>query len=184
MTNTKHNNPGLLTGFSSPKVWIVLIGLAITLLLSSPSVLAVYKCTDASGTILYSDVPCVSSQTQQDTYGSEGKIKSAPIRIDFGKTRAAQRIKATAILDSIRIDGRDCEWALKVDEKQIAKCLTFLQDMRPGGEFEQAGGVLSSLIKDATEQNESAQDYAKVTRLMQEIAEYSQFMQARLKTVR
>ena len=79
---------------------------------------------------------------------------------------------------------RDCEWALKVDEKQIAKCMTFLQDMRPGGEFEQAGGVVSSLLKDAAEQNESAQDYAKVTRLMQEIAEYSQFMQVRLKSMK
>ena len=180
MKSVKRNITDLFSVFAVPKVWITLIVLAGALL-NSQSALAVYKCADTSGKILYSDVPCASSQKQQDAYGSEGRVKSATDRIDFGTTRKAQLLKATSILESVRNDGRECESSLKVDDKNLGACLTFLQDLLIGGAWHQAAEKVRSLFKESAAKNEPIQDYETAAKLAQQITEYDDFLKSRLK---
>lgn len=140
---------------------------------------AVYKCSDGKGNTLYSDTPCASGSAQQNAYGTDGRIRSSlPERVDFGRSREARREKATAILESMRIDGRNCVKALKASEPNeqiLEKCSRSVDRMGPGGEWTQVQEVVQSLLKDAVRQKESVADYANIRDLMEEIVAQIKF---------
>lgn len=170
-----------------------LVGAALWLL-ATPA-LAIYKCTDAAGKVTYSGTPCPTTQKEQsmdpgsstaNTVRGSGPTPSsasatarrvAP-QIDFGATPEAQLLKSTALLESMAVDGRDCEWALKV-EKAPSKCIGFLSQMTDGNEWTQVNAAVKGFLTEdfyATHRSE----LEKVKRLMSEVAGYSQFAQVRI----
>lgn len=159
----------------------LLIALTALLLSFAEDAFAVYKCSDGKGNTLYSDTPCTGGSTQQNAYGTDGRIRSGlPERVDFGRSRESKREKATAVLESIRIDGKNCEQALKADVRIYEECSRFVDRMRPGAEWTQVHEVVLSLLNDAVIQRESAADYTNIRDLMAEITAASKFAEVSL----
>lgn len=103
-----------------------------------------------------------------------------PDKVSFSGSAQTDYIKASAIMDNIRIIGRDCEWALKVDNAKIHKCVEFMGKLQPGGEFTQVSDYISELNKDRGIAEQSVGELRTITRHMQEIVRYKEFMLANL----
>jgi hypothetical protein len=100
-------------------------------------------------------------------------------KIDFGKSQTAQLSKAIAILESIKLDGMDCDWALKVTRKN-STCTKFIREMSPNGAFEQVGKILVPLANDLDFAESHAIDIGIAARLAKDCLTYWQFATYRL----
>lgn len=152
-----------------------------TVVIASLCEAGMYKCVK-NGQITYKDKPCPEQQQEEISRISRSKdaraIDTTPI--DFGKSPEAKFIKAKAIIESIEVDGRDCEWALKVDKKQLHKCKTFLSQMVEGAEWEQVNKVIQELSKDSKFINDHKVEFILLSKKIERISSYSQFAQIRL----
>lgn len=124
---------------------------------------AVNKCTMPDGRVAYSDAPCATDAKEAKTLsaapviapmaprptrplGQQGAAAAAelpalqippPRRVQFSGLPQSDLSWSAATLDKIRMLGRDCDWALRVDKTKMQACVDFLTRMQPGGEFEQ-----------------------------------------------
>lgn len=103
-----------------------------------------------------------------------------PDKVSFSGIAQTDYIKASAIMDNIRIIGQDCEWALKVDNAKMYKCVEFMGKLQPGGEFAQVSDYISELNKDRGIAEQSIGELRTINRHMQEIVRYKEFMLANL----
>jgi len=159
------------------------------LLAASGAGAQVHRCTTPDGRVVYSDTACPASATDAKTLvkppeslsGPRGKRElSPPGRVEFSGNDELDYIKASAILDSIRVSGRDCEWALKVDEKKINDCVVFMGKLQPGGEYEQTMARVSELSQGSNQASSATVELRRIVRSAQEIVRYKEFMLARL----
>jgi hypothetical protein len=112
---------------------------------------------------------------------SEEALAESRKPIDFGDNSYSILTKATAIIESIAVDGRDCEWALKVDERQIHKCTKYLPRIVEGGEYTQAyNAVIGVLKNDPAFYAANKSKFSAVQRTMDRIAQYTNFAMVHL----
>ena len=116
-------------------------------------------------------------EAEEKRIAEEQEKQAGPI--DFGDSPEAKLIKVKAIIESLEVDGRDCEWALKVDN-QLHKCITFLPKMVEGAEWTQAIAAIQNLLKDEAFYIEHKFEFLSLKRSLERIAGYSQFAQVRL----
>lgn len=163
----------------------------VTLTLAACSLLAgpvhsVNKCTEPDGRTVYSDLPCpqnATAQQQPDLTNARSNERSRPAvadtkplpPIDFGATTDDRLRKAGAMVDSILVDARDCDWALKVTKKP-GPCATFLQQMLEGREWSQAIAVLADIAadpQDAQRHHEALQTHLRTAKEVLRIREFA-----------
>ena len=148
----------------------------------------VNRCTGADGRVVYSDTLCPSSAKDSKTIVKPPEKAPArlstglapPTRVEFTGAAAMDYIKASALLDNIRTMGRDCEWALKVDERKLQDCVAFIGRLQPGGEFEQIGARLAELNTLPDNMKLAGAELPRILLHTQEIVRYKEFMFARL----
>jgi len=146
----------------------------------------VQKCTMPDGRIVYSDTACPTSSRDAAVVIKKPAATvptdklPPPVPVAFTGTPATDYIKASALMDNIRVIGRDCEWALKVDNTKIQKCIEFMGKLQPGGEYEQVSQHVTELNKDPTVAQQSISELRTITRHMQDIVRYKEFMLANL----
>ena len=128
-----------------------LIGLAAT------ATHAVNKCTLPDGRVVYQDAPCGNenrtSERVKTWENTPGNFLGHP-SLTFGPPRQLawtgrpelDLARVEAEIEITRMQGRDCDLALKV-EKDLAKCAPFVSRMRTGGEYLQALDKLEQLIE-------------------------------------
>lgn len=102
--------------------------------------------------------------------------------VQFSGNASMDLIKSSALLDNIKTLGRDCEWALKVDDSKMQKCRDFLFKLTPGGEYEQISNRVIEIGKDRKVLEENATEARRVLRHMQDIVRYKEFALANLKS--
>lgn len=138
------------------------------------------------GKVIYSDVACPEASQETRTIIKKAPTPSSSIKlpppepIEFTGNPRTDYIKSTAIIDNIRIIGRDCEWALKVDKSKIQKCFEFMGKLQPGGEFQQVTDHVSMLNRDRKSAEQSMSEIRTMTRYMEDIVRYKEFMMASL----
>lgn len=152
---------------------------------ASQSVLAVNKCKGPDGTIVYSDLPCAMSADALDqpdltNARSRSRVASAALDmsplppIDFGKDQATQLNRASAMVASILVDARDCDWDLKVT-RRADRCAKFLHQLIDGREWTQAISVLATLSGDENFSSRHRLDLSKVLRDAEEVVKIKEF---------
>ena len=145
----------------------------------------VHRCTMPDGKVVYSDTACTTSAKDAKTLVKPPE-RSAPLaiastaRIEFSGNPRTDYIKAGAILDSIRLLGRDCEWALKVDKKQMPKCAEFMTRLGPNGEFVQVTAHVSQLNKEGANAEQNTSELRRILSHMEDIVRYKEFALASL----
>ena len=143
----------------------------------------VNRCTMPDGKIVYSDAACPAAAADSKTLikvtpRSTPTDNSSAKKIEFTDTPRTDYIKAGAILDNIRMLGRDCEWAIKVDKKQTYKCSEFLSRLGPKGELSQVTGHISKLNEDKKNAEQNSGELSRILRHMEEIVRYKEFVLA------
>lgn len=164
--------------------------IALALLGFSAPAFAIYKCTDGGGKITYSDVPCPTAEKEQKLAVPESRSRAttsgaatsrgSASKIDFGKTPDDQLYKSVAVLQSLAVDGRQCERALKVVSRDTSPCLLFMSKMTEGGEWSQLHAVLKELLQNESFVRANFAQFEKINDLSKEVAGYSQFAKLRL----
>jgi hypothetical protein len=174
--------------------WAVALLLALTAIGAQAQL---YKCAGPDGKTTYQGTPCngVEKDKGKVTDFSKGEASPKPAnaslnlakhqaKIDFGDNKYSRLTKAQAVLESVEIDGRNCDWALKVTQDQSAvadKCLArFLSQMTEKAEFEQATQAITSLLTDQDFYKQNAVQFASLLETTKRIAGYSQFAKVRL----
>ena len=104
----------------------------------------------------------------------------SPRTVDFGRTAETRLSTVVALLDAMAIDGRNCETALKADERKVAACVPFATVMQPGREWSQALGEVHALLKEPGLFERRRAEFAKASALIETISGHSQFMERRL----
>jgi len=105
---------------------------------------------------------------------------SQPKQVQFSGNRRIELLKASAIIDNIRIIGRDCEWALKVNDKKISSCTKFINKLAPGGENEHVSSKIQELISDEKFVADNSHELRTIVRHMEDIVRYKEFMASNL----
>jgi hypothetical protein len=105
---------------------------------------------------------------------------SPPVHIEFTGASESDILKGTPLLDNIRILGRDCEWALKVDKSKMSSCIEFMGKLQPGGEFKQINDRMLEIMGDKKVAAENIDEFKSQIRHMKEIVKYKEFMLANL----
>ncbi|MER2511293.1 MAG: hypothetical protein ABTQ25_02535, partial [Nitrosomonas ureae] len=94
-------------------------------------------------------------------------------------SRLSELIKASAILDNIRVIGRDCEWALKVTNDKT-KCKPFLEKLGPGGEWSQTTQLISEITSDKSHADDYLPELRRIKSTMEDVVRYKEFMLSNL----
>lgn len=150
---------------------------------------AVNKCTMPDGRVVYSDAPCAADTKQAQRVsaapiiapmapqptrppGQQGAMHAAeqpalqippPKRVQFSGLPESDLSWSAGTLDKIRMQGRDCDWALRVDKTKMQSCVDFLARMQPGGEVDQIRDrVLLALRQDPGLARRSKRDLDKI----------------------
>lgn len=158
-----------------------------------PALAQVNRCKMPDGRVVYSDTECPSSSTDsknlvkpapREWTGGGSQSSTAGIQpgkmVQFSGTPRTDYIKASALLDNIRVIGRDCEWALKVDKSQMQKCKNFLGRLSPNGEYSQIIDHVTMLNKDQSNMRENSGEIRSILRISEDIVRYKEFMLANL----
>lgn len=160
---------------------LILAALTVTCSLVSAQV---NRCVGADGKVVYSDTACPNSSREARTVQGvkPGYTPPAPKseRITFTGAHRTDYIKASALMDNIRILGRDCEWALKVDKSQVSICITFISKLGPGGQFSQITDHVSELNKDRAAAGQNIDELHALMRHMEAVVRYKEFALANL----
>ena len=100
--------------------------------------------------------------------------------VDFGRSIDTRLATVVSLLDSMAMDGRNCEAALKADARKVAPCLPFATVMQPGREWSQALSEVNTLLKEPGLFERRRADFTKASALIETISAQSQFMETRL----
>lgn len=148
--------------------------------LASGVVAQVHKCRQSDGSFVYSDLPCpkeANAVTPPNLTNARpgGAYDTVPKRasrgpIDFGSNPNDRFRKARAMVASILIDARACDWDMKVTQKHTP-CAIFLGQMLDGGEWSQALAAIEPLIKDDVFVRGNAYEVQALIRDMQQIVQ-------------
>jgi hypothetical protein len=157
--------------------WVVVAAL---LLWTSVTWSQVQKCTGPDGRVVYSDRACPAGSAQTGVKLAPQGLPPVPDKVVFSGTPAVDYIKASALLENIRTLGRDCEWALKVDRRDLQSCSRFLAKLGPGGEYEQVTNKVSELNKSTADAGASVDELNRMLRIMPDIIRYKEFAIASL----
>lgn len=155
----------------------------VALLLAAPAAAQMNKCLQPNGRYVYSDLPCPKGAEQAeapDLTNARGsryasRMDTSPLPpIDFGNTPDQKFVRARAMIASIRIDARDCDWDMKVTRKHAA-CAKFLQQMLEGREWSQAVATITSLQEnDGTFVERNLSEFQALIRDMEDIVKIKQ----------
>lgn len=161
----------------------------VLLFVANSAFAGAYKCIDG-GNVTYADRPCESiglrnakgSQINPSPkpMSSAEKALARSVNIDFGTNPAASLVTIKAVLDSLDVDGRDCEWALKVDESKLYKCTEFLPKMMENAEWGQVMNAVQNLLRDESFYSQHRIEFSAIQRKVERISGYSQFAKFRL----
>lgn len=166
--------------------------LAFTLLLFAVLAHAqVHRCTMPDGRVVYSDTACPNAAQDAKTLQRPPTPPTPspkslpppvplPAQLTFSGNPDLDYIKASALMDNIRIKGRDCEWALKVDKSKLADCKAFLEKLQPGGEFQQIGEQVTRLNADKASMERNAAELRILLQHTQAVVRYKEFVLANL----
>lgn len=105
--------------------------------------------------------------------------RQAPRQIDFGVDQLTKLNRASAIISSILIEARECDWDLKVTKK-YTPCAEFVALLGEGGDWTQATSVLSDLLSDKSFAEEYKLRFGTVVREMQEVVRIKEFAMVRI----
>ena len=152
---------------------------------------AVNKCTGKDGAVVYQDAPCSNAaasgakvKTWSNTPGDGGQRLElpAPQPIKWPGDPDTDAMRIEALLDSMRTQGRDCEWALKVTRgASIAqRCVPFMGMLQEGGDFTQVNDRLQQLTRDREWATKSLPTLRRCTSLMQDVVKQKELMMAHL----
>jgi|GEM_PF-5161677 hypothetical protein len=138
----------------------------------------VHKCRQPNGAYVYSDLPCPRDTQKSETpnltnANPQGRapmsMDTGPLSpIDFGDTTHSRFRKARAIIESLRIDARECEWDMKVTKRHLP-CMKFLQQMIEGREWSQAVGALGPVMLDEAFVAQNAIEVQSMVRDMEDV---------------
>ena len=145
----------------------------------------VNRCTTFEGKIVYSDIPCPSTSKDvkvidKNRSASVELSMPRPEKVIFSGVPQTDYIKASAMMDNIRVIGRDCEWSLKVDRSKRSTCLAFMSKLQPGGEYSQISDQVTFLNSDRATAEQNIEELRTLTSHMKEIVRYKEFMLANL----
>ena len=181
------------------KTWLAM--LAMCLPMASH---AVNKCTGPDGRVVYSDLPCaVAKEPARPTAApaasaAPSAARPAPAKlpsldrlpptsvgvrttqVDFGRGNETRLASVVSLLDAMALDGRNCEAALKADERKVAPCVPFATVMQPGREWSQALYEMHALLKEPGLFERRRAEFAKASALIETISAHTQFMERRL----
>jgi hypothetical protein len=170
---------------------------------------AVNKCTMPDGRVVYTDTPCPGAATQaQSIYtpsapeprlatprpprpgAPQGQATAGPLqalqippprRLHFSALPQSDISVAVSTMDKIRLLGRDCEWALKVDKGKMQACIDFLARVQPGGEVDQIRDRVAQVYRYEPDAARLArEDLAKLRIYRDEVLQYKEIAMARL----
>jgi hypothetical protein len=184
-----------MTARSNPmKTWLAMLALCLPMASH-----AVNKCTGPDGRVVYSDLPCpVSKEAPRPAPAAASAARPAPAKlppldqlpptsvgvrttqVDFGRGIDTRLTSVVSLLDSMALDGRNCEAALKADERKVAPCVPFATVMQPGREWSQALYEMHALLKEPGLFERRRAEFAKASALIETISGHSQFMERRL----
>ena len=185
------------------KTWLAMLALCLPM-----ASYAVNKCTGPDGKVIYSDLPCAVSKEQARPAAAPPAAAPAPVaastarppagklppldqlpptgvglrttKVDFGRSIDVRLASVVSLLDSMALDGRNCENALKADERKVAPCVPFATVMQPGREWSQALYEMHALLKEPGLFERRRAEFAKASALIDTISGHSQFMEQRL----
>lgn len=186
--------------------------LAVVAVVAALPAHAVNKCTQPDGRIVYSDAPCPASTSQAQILktapvmapmsprptrpvGQQGANAAAeppalqippPQSVTFSGMPESDLSWAASTMDKIRVLGRDCDWALRVDRNKVqGACVAFLAKMQPRGEFEQINArVVQVLRQEPSLMRRSRVDFGKYEIFRDEALSHREMAMARLGVAR
>lgn len=104
--------------------------------------------------------------------------------VDFGRSIDTRLSTVVTLLDSMALDGRNCEDALKADARKVAPCLPFATVMQPGREWSQALSEVNMLLQEPGLFERRRTEFTKASALIETISAHSKFIESRLNTTR
>lgn len=163
-------------------VVLALAGLA----LSGPGlVLAANKCVGPGGSVVYQDASCPGSTAAGQPlklWGTQPPPLPEDKPIAWTGAPLSDLLRATALLDAMATQGRDCEWALKVTRAAsiLDRCKPFLLMLRERGQFAQVNERLQQLVLDQDFAAAQLPSLRRCTRLMEDVVRLKKVMMAHL----
>jgi hypothetical protein len=104
--------------------------------------------------------------------------------VDFGRSIDTRLATVVTLLDSMALDGRNCEDALKADARKVAPCVPFATVMQPGREWSQALTEVNMLLQEPGLFERRRAEFTKASALIETISGHSKFIENRLSTTR
>ena len=167
------------------------VGLALVFVVVPAA--AINKCTGKDGAVVYQDAPCPSAAASGEKMrswsntpgGDAGGLRTGPRSpqpIKWPGTPDIDVLRIEALLDSMRTQGRDCEWALKVTRgASIAqRCVPFMGMLQEGGDFAQISDRLQQLLNDRDWAAKALPTIRRCASLMQDVVRQKELMLAHL----
>jgi len=99
--------------------------------------------------------------------------------VNFNGNRLSELIKASAIMENIRVLGRSCEWALKV-KTNMTECKPFIEKLGPGGEWAQTSELISEIVSDKSHADDYLPELRRIERIMQDVVRHKEFVLSNL----
>lgn len=153
----------------------------------------VFKCTATGGQVTMQQTPCASSSTgSAKVYSSSSPAPApgnsvaaapAPRRqwIVWAGDPRQDAAKAVANLDAIRMLGQGCEARLRGRNTDLADCMSFLEQLAPGGDFGRIGDKLKELVADrSTAQQVGEAEFRRALRITEDVVRTKDFVLAAL----
>ncbi|QTD46342.1 DUF4124 domain-containing protein [Ottowia testudinis] len=163
----------------------------LTMILCTAVNADVYRCT-VNGKIQYQDHPCSSgaqkalddrnakARQRQQELATAARNPPPPEPIAWQGSFQQDILKVSALLDHIRVLGRDCEWELKVTPSENKACKAFMLKLVPGGDYVQIGTRIQELLQDDTNARQAMGELATIKRHFEDITRTKEFMMARM----
>ena len=112
--------------------------------------------------------------------GDDNAFTNHDVTAYFQRVAKDRLATVMALLDTMALDGRNCEAALKADARKVAPCLPFATVMQPGREWSQALAEVNALLQEPGLFERRRAEFTKASALIETISSQSQFMEDRL----
>lgn len=163
---------------------------ASLILVTPPAHADVYRCK-GDGKTSYQDHPCRSGAQAPMDAQARNRERQQALALSASTLPAAEPIawngnfqmdivKVSALLDNIRILGRDCEWELKVTPDDSKACSAFMRKLLPGGDYVQIGTKIQELLQDEAQARAYMAELERIRRHFEDITRYRDFTMARM----